>query len=312
MATLSTWMERLRQGLRKTREQLADRVRQLVAGRTLDESLYEDLEETLILADVGVVATRKLLEEVRRRVKEEGIRDGSRVPELLKEAVEELLEKPLSVTDQPLGLAWPEEPPLAVLVVGVNGSGKTTTVAKLAQKLKEAGEAPLLAAADTFRAAAAEQLEVWGDRLGVPVIRQKEGADPAAVAFDALQAAKARGKTAVLVDTAGRLHTESNLMAELKKIRRVMGRALPGAPHEVLLVLDGTMGQNALQQARLFHQEVGVTGVVLTKLDGSARGGVAVAVAGELGLPVRFVGVGEKAEDLQPFSPKEFAEALFT
>lgn len=242
-------------------------MRQLVAGRALDESLYEDLEETLILADVGVVATRKLLEEVRRRVKEEGIRDGSRVPELLKEAVEELLEKPLSVTDQPLGLAWPEEPPLAVLVVGVNGSGKTTTVAKLAQKLKEAGEAPLLAAADTFRAAAAEQLEVWGDRLGVPVIRQKEGADPAAVAFDALQAAKARGKTAVLVDTAGRLHTESNLMAELKKIRRVMGRALPGAPHEVLLVLDGTMGQNALQQARLFHQEVGVTGVVLTKLD---------------------------------------------
>lgn len=311
MATLSTWMERLRQGLRKTREQLADRVRQLVAGRALDESLYDDLEETLILADVGVVATQKLLEDVRRRVKEEGIRDGNRVPELLKEAVEELLQKPLSPTDQPLGLAWPEEPPLAVLVVGVNGSGKTTTVAKLAQKLKEAGEAPLLAAADTFRAAAAEQLEVWGDRLGVPVIRQKEGADPAAVAFDALQAAKARGKTAVLVDTAGRLHTESNLMAELKKIRRVMGRAVPGAPHEVLLVLDGTMGQNALQQARLFHQEVGVTGVVLTKLDGSARGGVAVAVAGELGLPVRFVGVGEQAEDLQPFSPKEFAEALF-
>ncbi|MBE3590270.1 MAG: signal recognition particle-docking protein FtsY [Firmicutes bacterium] len=308
VALAGNWFARLRDGLARTRERLASRVYAAVAHRIIDESLYEELEEALIAADVGVPATAALLEELRQRVRAERLRDAARLPELLRDAMRGLL---ASAGEPPAdGLRWAPQPPTVVMVVGVNGVGKTTTIGKLAAWAAARGRRPLLAAGDTFRAAAAEQLAEWARRAGADLVRHAEGADAAAVVFDAIQAAAARGRDLVLADTAGRLHTKSNLMEELKKVRRVMGRACEGAPHDVLLVLDATTGQNAIQQARAFHEAVGVDGIVLTKLDGTAKGGVALAVVKELGLPIRWVGVGEGVEDLRPFDAEAFIDAL--
>ncbi|WP_027718281.1 signal recognition particle-docking protein FtsY [Desulfovirgula thermocuniculi] len=296
---------RLKEGLAKTRQGLVEKIESLVSGRkVIDESLYEELEEALIAADVGVEVSLELMEALRRRVREQKVKDPGQLKPLLQELILEVLEE---------GRASLERggPPTVVLVVGVNGTGKTTTIGKLAHFCRSRGERVILAAADTFRAAAIDQLEIWGRRAGAEVIKHREGADPAAVAFDAVQAARARRADIVFIDTAGRLHTKSNLMEELKKIRRVVGREVPGAPHEVLLVLDATTGQNALSQARLFGEAVGVTGIVLTKLDGTAKGGVIIGIRRSLGIPVKFIGIGEGIDDLQPFNPREFVEALF-
>ncbi len=297
------WLDRLQQGLAKTRTALS-RTLDRIAGRALDPAALEELEATLVASDLGVRTVSKLMDRLReqgpaaedlRAVMHAAVLDTLQGDQ--RDSIDQQIKKSLK--------------PFVILAVGVNGVGKTTTVAKLAQRLKQAGMAPLLVAADTFRAAAIEQLEMWGKRTGVDVIRHQQGADPSAVVFDGIAAAKARGVDAVLIDTAGRLHTKTNLMEELKKIKRVLARELPGAPHEVLLVLDGTVGQNALSQAKQFHEAVGVTGIALTKLDGTARGGVVVAIAEELKLPVRLIGVGEAADDLQDFDARAFADALF-
>ncbi len=301
------WFGRLRQGLEKMRREFGGRLKDaLAAGARLDAALLEDLEALLVQADAGIPATTDLLGELARRARESGARSA----EAARAVMEEIIAERLAALAGELSEA--ARPPTVYLLVGVNGTGKTTSLAKLARRFRAQGRSVLLAAADTFRAAAAEQLVVWGERLGVPVIRQAPGADPAAVAFDAVRAALARGIDVVLVDTAGRLHTRSNLMDELAKLRRVVARELPGAPHEVLLVLDATTGLNAVQQARLFQQSVGVTGIILTKLDGTAKGGVLLAVAREVpGVPVKLIGVGEGPDDLQPFDPAAFARALF-
>jgi fused signal recognition particle receptor len=299
--------QRLHEGLAKTRTALS-RALDRLAGRTLDPAALEELEATLIAADLGVRTVSKLMDRLREQGRDADQR-GDGVRGLMKETVLEILHAPRGA---PIGQLLRQGPrPFVILAVGVNGAGKTTTLAKLAQRLKQAGLAPLLVAADTFRAAAIEQLEMWGKRIGVDVIRHRQGADPSAVVFDGIAAAKARGVDAVLIDTAGRLHTKTNLMEELKKVKRVLARELPGAPHEILLVLDGTAGQNALSQAKQFHEAVGVTGIALTKLDGTARGGAVVAIAEDLKLPVRLIGVGEAAEDLQDFDAPAFADALF-
>ena len=298
---------KLKAGLARTREQLAGRIRAVVQGASLDEALYDDLEAVLITADVGVATTQRLLERLRERVRAAGVRDAAAVPGLLAQEMQAMLEAVAAPPARPgAGTA-----PLVILVVGVNGSGKTTTVGKLAARYRQEGYKVVVGAADTFRAAAIDQLERWCQRVGADLVRQHPGADPAAVAFDALQAAQARGADVLLVDTAGRLHTRVNLMEELRKTQRVLQRLDPTAPHEVLLVLDATTGQNALAQARHFTEAVGVTGIVLTKLDGTARGGMAVAIADELRLPVKWVGTGEGADDLAPFDPAEFIRALF-
>jgi fused signal recognition particle receptor len=277
--------------------------------RGLDESVWEELEETLLAADVGVATTEAVLRRLRERVRAQGISD----PELALEALKEELIAVLDVGG-PRGQLWGREGPwprpAVILVVGVNGSGKTTSIGKLAHAFRAQGLKVLLGAADTFRAAAIDQLRQWAERAGAEVVAHQQGADPGAVAFDAVAAAEARGVDVVIIDTAGRLHTKSNLMEELRKVRRVVQRRIPSAPHEVLLVLDATTGQNALQQARYFSEAVGVTGVVLAKLDGSAKGGVVFPIAHELGLPVLFVGTGEGPDDLAPFDPREFVEAL--
>jgi fused signal recognition particle receptor len=252
-----------------------------------------------------VKTTEEILDRIRERVDRKLVGDASELRGLIREFLLEVLQS----SDRPLG--YVDEPPAVIMVVGVNGAGKTTTIGKLALHLKNEGHSVLLCAADTFRAAAVEQLEVWGQRTATDVIRQKTGADPSAVLFDALQAAKSRGVDYVVIDTAGRLQTKTNLMAELEKMSRTAARVIPGAPHEVLLVLDATTGQNGLEQARKFTETSGVTGIVLTKLDGTAKGGVVVAIARELGLPIRFVGVGEKVDDLLPFDPEKFIESLF-
>lgn len=298
---------RLKQTLTKTRQALTEKVEGAIYGRTtVDESFYEELEEILIQSDVGVATALELVENLRQAMKERRSDDPTKVRPLLKEQIGALLggEGPAA-----LNLGGP--PPAVIMVVGVNGTGKTTTIGKLAHKLKLDGHKVLLAAADTFRAAAIEQLEVWGRRAGAEVVKHQEGADPAAVVYDAVQAAKARKYDVVIVDTAGRLHTKVNLMEELKKVRRVVDRELPGQPQEVLLVLDATTGHNAVNQAEMFGQAVGVTGIVLTKLDGTAKGGIVVAVKRGLGIPVKLVGTGERIEDLAEFDPREFVEALF-
>jgi fused signal recognition particle receptor len=295
------WLGRLRAGLAKTRQALTARVDDLL-GRGIDERFYEDLEETLIQADLGVRATAAVIARLRERA-----RTDARTPEAIRQALADILAaalgEPASLTLTP--------PPGVVLVLGTNGAGKTTTIAKLAARLKGEGRKVLLVAADTFRAAAIDQLVVWAERVGVDVIRHQAGADPAAVVFDAVQAARARHADVLIVDTAGRLHTKTNLMEELKKVDRVVRRELPGVPVEALLVLDATTGQNGIAQARQFKAALPVTGIVLTKLDGTARGGVVVAIAEDLGLPVKFVGIGEGLDDLQPFDPRAFSEALF-
>lgn len=302
------WFQRLSDGLGKTRNVMQQSLDRFL-GRTPDQELLEELEGALLTADLGARVVDRLL----RHVGEETRGADAQTPEGLQNALSRSLYdilKPVSgPTIDQLMNGGPK--PFVVLVVGVNGVGKTTTIAKIAQRMIQAGHRTLLVAGDTFRAAAIDQLQVWGDRIGVEVIRQRHGADPAAVAFDGIVAAKARKIDVVLIDTAGRLHTKSNLMDELRKVKRVIGQELPGAPHEVLLVLDATLGQNALAQARQFHEAVGVTGLALTKLDGTARGGIVVAIADELKLPLRLVGVGEAADALQDFNAEAFVAALF-
>ena len=300
-------------GLSRTRGGFMSRLNALLGGaRPLDESVLAELEEVLFTADIGVKTATKLLESVRAHVKAKALSDPAAVRSALRAEISAILRPPAAAA-RPFG---PEgrpgaEKPWVVMVVGVNGSGKTTTIGKLAAKLKADGHSVLLAAGDTFRAAAGEQLEIWADRVGAPIVRGKDGADPASVCFEAVQQGVATGVEVVLCDTAGRLHTKAPLMEELKKVKRVIAKAAPGAPHEVLLVLDSTSGQNAIAQARQFNEALQVTGLALTKLDGTAKGGVVIGITDELGLPVRWVGVGEAVGDLKPFSPDEFVQALF-
>jgi len=300
--------QRLRRGLAKTQGLLVGGVDDLLRpGRGLDEALYEELEEVLIAADVGVAAAQRLIEGVRREVKKKGITDASEVLPLLRHEVLGILQP----HEAPLAIEGGGRDPFVVMVIGVNGVGKTTTIGKLAHRFNSHGKKVVIAAADTFRAAAIEQLEIWSQRAGADFVKHGSGADPSAVAFDAVKAAQARKYPLVLIDTAGRLHTKENLMDELKKVKRIVGRELPNAPHEILLVLDATTGQNAIAQARTFHQALEVSGIALTKLDGTAKGGIIVAIAQELGIPLRLVGVGEGIEDLQDFRAEIFCDALF-
>lgn len=299
---------KFKEGLAKTRDVFVDRVDDLFSRRKkIDEDFYEELEEILIGADVGVNTVLKLIDELRSEVKKRKISEPSELQPILSEKLVALLKG-----EEQSGLHMADSGLTVILFVGVNGVGKTTTIGKMAHKLKSEGKKVLLAAGDTFRAGAIEQLEEWGKRVGVDVIKQQAGSDPAAVMFDALQAAKARGADVVLCDTAGRLQNKVNLMEELNKIFRVIRREVPEAPHEVLLVLDATTGQNALQQAKLFDEKSGLTGLVLTKLDGTAKGGIVVAIRQELKLPVKFVGLGEKMDDLEEFDSDQFVHALFT
>jgi fused signal recognition particle receptor len=299
--------DKLKQGLQRTSQQLRERFEDIVKtadapeARTkeIDVDTAESLEEVLLMADVGVAATAEIVEAVRRRQ-----RRGESLRELVKQEMLRVLEATAPATTD-------GSKPHVVLIVGVNGVGKTTTIGKLANQMRAEGQAPLICAADTFRAAAVDQLQIWADRAGVDMVRASQGSDPAAVVFDAMTAAKSRGRGVVLVDTAGRLHTRTNLMNELDKIRRVAAREVPGAPHEVLLVLDATVGQNGLAQAREFTSVAGVTGIVLTKLDGTAKGGIAVAIAHDLKLPIRYVGIGEGIDDLISFNPQDYVNALF-
>ncbi len=300
--------KKLKSGLEKTRKSLTDGVRQVLAGfRPIDESLFEDLEEVLIGADVGLATTEKLLGQLRRRVTDSGARDSSFVEALLREEITALLK----AHDGPSTAGVPVVKPHVMVVVGVNGVGKTTTIGKLAFRHAGKKQRVVIAASDTFRAAASEQLGIWAERAGVDIVRSSHGADPASVAYDGLVAAMARGADLLIVDTAGRLQTKKNLMQELEKIGRVLDGLLPGAPHEVLLVLDASTGQNAIVQAREFGKSLGITGLALTKLDGTARGGVVLAIADQLGLPVRWVGLGEAIDDLEEFDAAQFAAALF-
>lgn len=299
-------LDRLKAGIQKTRAGLVSRIEDVISGRKeIDAELLDELEYSLITADIGVRTAADILESIRQRVDRHLVGDASEIRALIRQHLLDVLQ----ASDQPPRRA--AEPPTVIMVVGVNGAGKTTTVGKLAYRLRDQGHGVLLCAADTFRAAAIEQLEVWAERNSVDIIRQKSGADPSAVVFDSLQAARARRADYVLVDTAGRLHTKDNLMAELEKMRRTAARVVPDAPHEVLLVLDATTGQNGLEQARRFTESSGVTGIVLTKLDGTAKGGVVVAITRELGLPIRYIGVGEQIDDLLPFEPEKFIESLF-
>jgi fused signal recognition particle receptor len=301
------FLDRMKQAVTRTRENLAERIDQVASlGKQIDRNTLDDLEATLISADLGSATTQEVLAKLREKADRKQIKDVEELKRLLKQ---ELLAILNSASAQPVQKV--DGTTEVILVVGVNGTGKTTTIGKLSQTFRSQGKTVLLCAADTFRAAAIEQLEIWGQRTGTEVIKTKPGGDPAAVLFDALQAATARKSDYVIVDTAGRLHTKTSLMAELDKMRRTAQRIVAGAPHETLLVMDATTGQNGLQQARMFTESAGVTGIVLTKLDGTAKGGVVVAISRELGLPVRFVGVGEKAGDLLPFDPKEFVDSLF-
>jgi fused signal recognition particle receptor len=301
-----TLLERLKSGVQKTRAGLVTRLEDMLQGaKEIDADLLDELEFTLISADIGVRTTEEILDRIKERVDRKLVADAGQLEGLIREHLLEILQ----ASERPVPRV--ADPPAVILVVGVNGSGKTTTIGKLAQRFRSEQRGVLLCAADTFRAAAIEQLEVWGGRTGTDVIRQKQGADPSAVLFDALQSARARKTDYVIVDTAGRLQTKANLMAELEKMRRTAARVIPGAPHEVLLVLDATTGQNGLEQARRFTETSGVTGIVLAKLDGTAKGGIVIAIARELNIPIRYVGIGEKADDLLPFDPEKFIASLF-
>ncbi len=295
---------KMSEGLKKTRDSLAQGVGSIVNSFTaIDESLLEELEEQLIVADVGTVTAGRICAELRARIKKTGVTDPAKLCEMIRDVVADML-----TGDCSLHL---DTKPSVILVIGVNGAGKTTTVGKLAAKLKQQGKSVLLCAADTFRAAAIDQLAIWAERSQAELIRHAEGSDPAAVVYDAIQAGKARGRDVVLCDTAGRLHNKKNLMDELSKISRIISRELPDADVEVLLVLDATTGQNALNQARLFKESAGLTGIILTKLDGTAKGGVVVGIKEELQIPIKFVGIGETIEDLREFDAADFANALF-
>jgi len=300
------FFERLKRGLRKTHEGLVGRIDTLLLGKKkIDADTLEELEEILITADIGVATTVELVRSLEQRLSRNELQDGDALKAALREEMLSRLERSAAPLDT--GAAKP----FVIMVIGVNGVGKTTTIGKLASKFSADGKKVLLVAGDTFRAAAVEQLEIWGQRTGVEVVRHKQGADPAAVVFDGCKAAVAREVDVLIVDTAGRLHTKVNLMEELKKVRRVVGREVPGAPHETLLVLDAATGQNAVSQAKLFKEAADVTGIALTKLDGTAKGGIVVAISSEFGIPVRYIGVGEGVDDLRTFDPEEFVQALF-
>lgn len=300
--------QRLTERLTKTKEALVYRIDTLFLGKKeIDLELLDNLEEILITADLGVSTTEELLDEARHKVKRKELSD----PQILKKVLKEKIRAFIMETDRPAELVMPEKGPFVIMVVGVNGVGKTTTIGKIAHKFTRAGQSVLLVAADTFRAAAVAQLKIWGERNNVRVVSQNEGADPSAVVFDAMDVAIAKDYDVVIVDTAGRLHTQVNLMEELKKIKRVMGKKIPDAPHEVMLILDATTGQNAISQAKLFNATVDITGLTLTKLDGTAKGGIVVNICRELKIPIRFIGIGEQLEDLRDFDPSEFVEALF-
>jgi fused signal recognition particle receptor len=300
------FFQQLKEGLFKTHEGLISKIDQLIVGKKkIDENLLAELEEILITSDLGVKSTQGLLGNLASQVQRKELEDADLLKKNLQEQIFHILrdqEKPINVE---------AARPFIIMVIGVNGTGKTTTIGKMAQKFKDQGKTVLLVAADTFRAAAIEQLEIWGQRVSCEVIKQKSGSDPSAVVFDALKAAKSRGSDVILVDTAGRLHTKVNLMEELKKVKRIMEREFPGAPHEVLLVLDATTGQNAIAQAKMFNQALGVTGIALTKLDGTAKGGILIAISEELKIPLRYIGIGEKVDDLREFNARDFVEALF-
>jgi fused signal recognition particle receptor len=304
-----TLLERLKDSVSKTRTELSARVEQLLTGdRPVDPELLKQLESALLSADLGVRTTKEVLVALRQQVNEHKLEEPGALKRELKNQILKILTAPSANSNSDGKL---NNEPRVLFVVGVNGTGKTTTIGKLTNRLKKEGASVVLCAADTFRAAAVEQLEVWARRSGVELIKQKPGADPSAVVFDALSAARARAADVVIVDTAGRLHTKSNLMAELDKMKRTAAKVIPGAPHDVLLVLDATTGQNGLNQAREFWSHAGVTGIVLTKLDGTAKGGIVVAIARELNLPIRFVGTGEKIDDLVPFDAQTYVNSLF-
>lgn len=299
------FFDRLKEGLKKTRDSISEKIDQvLVSFGKIDEELFEELEEVLIMSDVGIESSTRIIEDVKRKVKENKVTDPKKVKDLLKEELAEILSDDKNYLDV-------KTTPSVIIVIGVNGVGKTTSIGKIANLMKQQGKKVLLAAGDTFRAAAIDQLEVWANRVGVDLIKHDEGADPAAVVFDAAQAAKARKVDVLICDTAGRLHTKKNLMEELKKISKILDRELPGASRETLLVLDATTGQNAIAQAKTFREAAGISGIVLTKLDGTAKGGIIISVKSELDVPVKLIGVGEKIDDLQQFDAKEFVEALF-
>ena len=302
----SRLLDRLKAGIQKTRAGLMEKIDDAISGRKeIDKDVLEELEYALITADIGARTTAEILERIRQRVERRLTGDAVELKGLIREHLLEILQ----ATERPVPLV--AEPPAIIMVVGVNGAGKTTSIGKLTRRLQSEGRSVLLCAADTFRAAAIEQLEIWAERTGADLIRQQPGSDPSAVLFDALQAGKARKVDYVIVDTAGRLHTKTNLMAELEKMRRTAARVIPGAPHEVLLVIEATTGQNGLEQARKFTESAEVTGIILTKLDGTAKGGVVVAISRELNLPIRYVGVGEQLDDLLPFEPDSFVASLF-
>lgn len=299
------FFDRLKEGLTKTKKNLIEKVESIFTGRAIDQETLEELEELLIMSDVGTKAASEIMEVIREKTRKGEAKDTASVKELLRKEM-------IAVLGEPQPLMVFEKKPLVILAVGVNGVGKTTTIGKLASRFRSQGLSVLLAAGDTFRAAAIEQLEIWAQRADTQCVKHQKGSDPAAVAFDAVVAAQNRGIDVVIVDTAGRLHTKTNLMDELKKVRRTIDKAMPGAPHEVLLVLDATTGQNALRQAEIFNQTIGITGIALTKLDGTAKGGIVFAIKKELGIPVRLIGVGERIDDLRDFDPKEFVAALFS
>jgi fused signal recognition particle receptor len=305
---IGKFFTRIKQGLAKTRSVVGGALRTLIGkGRAIDQAFLDQLEDTLLQADIGVVKTNEIIAELKTRYRAGELAKGEDLLDLLKRSLRAELQAPAAAE-----LAWAADGPTVVLVVGVNGAGKTTTIAKLAKRFKDQGKQVIIAAGDTYRAAAIEQLAIWATRVGVDLIKTHDGGDAAAVAFDAVAAAQARGADLVLIDTAGRLHNKEHLMRELEKIRRVIQKRLPSAPHETLLVLDATAGQNAIQQAKVFGAAMGVSGLILTKLDGTAKGGVTITIRRELKLPVRFIGVGEQLDDLQPFDPDSFIEAIFS
>jgi len=303
-----TLFSRLQQRLSKTRNSLVYRLDTLFLGKKqIDQELFDQLEEILITADLGVMTTQELLDSVRKEVKRKSLQD----PQVLKGLLREKILAFLLASDKPADLVMPESGPFVIMVVGVNGVGKTTSIGKIAAKFVRSGRSVLLVAGDTFRAAAIDQLKIWAERSGVEIIAQKQGADPSSVVFDAIDYGRSKKVDVIIVDTAGRLHTQVNLMEELKKIKRVMGKKLPGAPHEVMLIIDATTGQNGISQAKLFNEAVEVTGLTLTKLDGTAKGGIVINICRELTIPVRFIGIGEQVDDLRDFNPQEFVDALF-
>ena len=304
---IGRFFQKIKTGLAKTRSVVGDALLSLIGrGRAIDQAFLDDLEDILLKADIGVAKSEEIVAELKRRYKAGEVAPGQELLAFLKQSLRTEL-APAAAEE----LAWAASGPTVVLIVGVNGAGKTTTIAKLAKRFKDQGKSVLIAAGDTYRAAAIEQLTIWADRVGVEIVKTHTGADAAAVAFDAVAAAQARKMDVVLIDTAGRLHNKEHLMRELEKIRRVIQKCVPAAPHETLLVLDATAGQNAVQQAKVFGQAMGVSGLVLTKLDGTAKGGVAITIRRELGLPVRYIGVGEQMDDLQPFDPDAYIAAIF-